>query len=136
MKTTAVWCGVLMLTIIVAASVGSGAKPTVPDPTLDDPLSDGQAQASAVVAGGCFWGIEEVFQHVKGVVSAASGYAGGSARTAQYNLVSSGTTGHAESVKVIYDPATVSYGQLLKVFFSVAHDPTQRGGPGPHMGPT
>jgi len=88
-----------------------------------------------VIAGGCFWGIEELYQHVRGVVSATSGYAGGSARNARYDLVSDGTTGHAESVKVTYDPSKVTYGQLLKIFFSVAHDPTQRGGQGPDTGP-
>jgi peptide-methionine (S)-S-oxide reductase len=88
-----------------------------------------------VVAGGCFWGVQAVFQHVKGVVSATSGYAGGTANTAQYEIVSSGRTGHAESVKVKYDPSRVSYGQLLKIFFSVAHDPTQLNEQGPDVGP-
>ena len=80
---------------------------------------------TAVFAGGCFWGVDAVFKHVKGVVSVVSGYAGGGAATAQYTVVSTGTTGHAESVQVIYDPGVVSYEQLLDVFFRVAHDPTE-----------
>jgi len=87
------------------------------------------------VAGGCFWGVQAVFQHVKGVTSATSGYAGGTARTAQYEVVSSGRTGHAESVRVTYDPSRISYGQLLKIFFTVAHDPTQLNEQGPDVGP-
>jgi len=87
-----------------------------------------------VFAGGCFWGVEAVFRHVKGVSGAVSGYAGGAAKFPDYGMVSSGTTGHAESVKVTYDPAQVSYGQLLKVYFSVAHDPTQLNRQGPDTG--
>jgi len=91
-------------------------------------------EQNAVVAGGCFWGIQAVFQHVKGVISATSGYAGGSAKSAEYELVSTGETGHAESVKIIYDPSKITYGQLLRVFFSVAHDPTQLNRQGPDEG--
>jgi len=91
-------------------------------------------QQAAVVAGGCFWGIQAVFQHVKGVVSATSGYSGGEARTADYEVVSTGETGHAESVKVTYDPSQITYGELLRVFFSVAHDPTQLNRQGPDEG--
>jgi peptide-methionine (S)-S-oxide reductase len=87
-----------------------------------------------VLSGGCFWGIQAVFQHVKGVTSAISGYSGGAADTAQYETVSTGTTGHAESVKITYDPSQVSYGQILKVFFSVAHDPTELNRQGPDDG--
>ena len=89
------------------------------------PDSAAAGPASAVFAGGCFWGIQGVFQHTKGVLSAVSGYAGGSATTAHYEIVGSGLTGHAESVKVVFDPKQVSYAQLLQIFFSVAHDPTQ-----------
>lgn len=89
---------------------------------------------TAVFAGGCFWGIQAVFQHVKGVVSATSGYAGGSVSKPSYEDVSSGQTGHAESVRVVFDPAVVSYGQLLRVFFSVAHDPTELNRQGPDVG--
>jgi len=88
----------------------------------------------AVLAGGCFWGVDGVFKHVKGVISVTSGYSGGSAGTAQYETVSTGTTGHAESVKIVYDPAKISYQQLLKVFFFVAHDPTELNRQGPDTG--
>jgi peptide-methionine (S)-S-oxide reductase len=91
-------------------------------------------QQTAVVAGGCFWGIQAVFQHVKGVISATSGYAGGSSKTAEYEIVSTGQTGHAESVQVTYDPSQITYGELLRVFFSVAHDPTQLNRQGPDQG--
>jgi peptide-methionine (S)-S-oxide reductase len=104
---------------------------TLPDPVVD--TSSGSS-ATAVLAGGCFWGIEAVFEHIKGVTNAVSGYAGGSAETADYQRVSSGTTGHAEAVQITYDPAQVSYGTLLKVFFSVAHDPTQLNRQGPDIG--
>jgi peptide-methionine (S)-S-oxide reductase len=87
-----------------------------------------------VFAGGCFWGVQAVFQHVSGVVDATSGYAGGAADTAKYDLVSTGDTGHAESVRVTFDPARVSFGQLLRVFFSVAHDPTELNRQGPDEG--
>ena len=93
------------------------------------------ATETAVFAGGCFWGVDAVFKHVKGVVQVVSGYAGGKAPTAHYELVSTGETGHAESVEVTYDPAQVSYRQLLQVFFTVAHDPTELNRQGPDMGP-
>ncbi len=93
-----------------------------------------EGKATAVFSGGCFWGIEAVFEHVRGVIDAVSGYSGGDASTAEYERVSTGTTGHAESVKVTYDPSQVSYGDLLRVFFSVAHDPTQLNRQGPDEG--
>ena len=111
-----------------------GQTTTLPNPTIDEPLAKTSAQEEAVFAGGCFWGVQAVFQHVRAVVSATSGYAGGMAATAQYEIVSSGTTGHAETVKVLYDPAKISYGQLLKIYFSVAHDPTQLNRQGPDTG--
>ncbi|HET7583879.1 MAG TPA: peptide-methionine (S)-S-oxide reductase MsrA [Gemmatimonadaceae bacterium] len=89
---------------------------------------------TAVFAGGCFWGIEAVFEHVKGVTDAVSGYAGGNAQTAEYETVSTGSTGHAESVQVVFDPSQISYGKLLQIFFSVAHDPTQLNRQGPDVG--
>jgi peptide-methionine (S)-S-oxide reductase len=104
---------------------------------LPAPAVDEQKNASletAVFAGGCFWGVQGVFQHVKGVANAVSGYAGGEAGTAQYETVSSGSTGHAESVKVTYDPKQVSYGRLLQIYFSVAHDPTELNRQGPDEG--
>ncbi|KRE92505.1 methionine sulfoxide reductase A [Frateuria sp. Soil773] len=115
-----------------AASAANDAV-ALPDPALD-PAPAAPGEQVAVFAGGCFWGVEAVFDHVKGVRRAWSGYAGGSADTANYERVSEGDTGHAESVKVLYDPRQVSYGQLLKVFFSVAHDPTQLNRQGPDRG--
>ena len=91
-------------------------------------------EQTAVLAGGCFWGVDAVFKHVRGVSSVVSGYAGGNAATARYEVVSTGTTGHAESVKITYDPSQVSYAQLLRVFFSVAHDPTELNRQGPDTG--
>ena len=115
---------------------GARSKPiALPDPKLDAPKAAAKTDAVAVFAGGCFWGVEAVFEHVKGVKDAVSGYAGGKSGGAQYETVSSGDTGHAESVKVTYDPAKVSYGQLLKVYFSVAHDPTQLNRQSPDVGP-
>jgi peptide-methionine (S)-S-oxide reductase len=92
------------------------------------------SQQTAVIAGGCFWGIQAVFQHTRGVIRATSGYSGGAANTAEYELVSTGETGHAESVQIEYDPSKITYGQLLRVFFSVAHDPTQLNRQGPDEG--
>ena len=106
----------------------------LPDPAVDPASAPSAGPQTAVIAGGCFWGIQAVFQHVKGVVSATSGYSGGSAATAHYEQVGEGNTGHAESVKVTFDPAQISYGQLLKVFFSVAHDPTELNRQGPDTG--
>jgi peptide-methionine (S)-S-oxide reductase len=115
---------------------GARSKPiALPDPKLDAPKAAAKADAVAVFAGGCFWGVEAVFEHVKGVKEAVSGYAGGKSGSAHYETVSTGDTGHAESVKVTYDPGKVSYGQLLKVYFSVAHDPTQLNRQSPDVGP-
>ena len=105
----------------------------IPPPALDASAASA-AQEKAVIAGGCFWGVQAVFQHVKGVSSAVSGYAGGQAATADYDTVSGGRTGHAESVEITYDPKQVSYGQLLQIYFSVAHDPTQLNRQGPDSG--
>jgi len=118
----------------IACNTASASATKIPDPVLDTPLATAKGEQTAVLAGGCFWGIEAVFEHVKGVIDVKSGYAGGSAATAQYGKVSSGQTGHAESVKITYDPSQVSYGQLLKVFFSVAHDPTELNRQGPDTG--
>jgi len=98
------------------------------------PSSAAKGEQTAVLAGGCFWGVDGVFKHVKGVTNVVSGYSGGSATTAEYEVVSSGTTGHAESVKITYDPSQVSYSQLLRVFFSVATDPTELNRQGPDEG--
>ena len=104
----------------------------IPFPRSDLPASDGVQ--TVVLAGGCFWGVQGVFQHTRGVVSAVSGYAGGNLTTAKYDLVSTGTTGHAESVQVKYDPKVISYGKILQIFFSVVHDPTQLNRQGPDTG--
>jgi peptide-methionine (S)-S-oxide reductase len=118
----------------IACNAGDNAITTVPNPAVDAPIATSKAEQTAVVAGGCFWGIQAVFQHVKGVINATSGYSGGAANTAEYELVSTGDTGHAESVKITYDPSQITYGQLLRVFFSVAHDPTQLNRQGPDSG--
>jgi peptide-methionine (S)-S-oxide reductase len=118
----------------VACTAGNAAGVAIPGPGVDAAKAAKSGEQTAVVAGGCFWGIQAVFQHVKGVVSATSGYSGGDAKTAQYEIVSTGETGHAESVKITYDPAQVRYGELLRVFFSVAHDPTQLNRQGPDDG--
>jgi peptide-methionine (S)-S-oxide reductase len=134
-KKAAVVIVVVVLAGVVAWSRAAAADHGVlPNPVVDAPLSEKAGEQTAVVSGGCFWGIQAVFQHVKGVKSATSGYSGGSAATAEYELVSTGETGHAESVKIVFDPAQVSYGQLLRVFFSVAHDPTELNRQGPDTG--
>jgi peptide-methionine (S)-S-oxide reductase len=122
---------VFFLMVLLAGC--SGAK-TLPDPATDAPLAKTSGQESVVFAGGCFWGVQAVFEHVKGVKSATAGYAGGAAKTAHYEVVSDGNTGHAESVQVIYDPSQITFGQLLKVFFSVVHDPTELNRQGPDEG--
>jgi peptide-methionine (S)-S-oxide reductase len=115
-------------------SLQAAEQPVViPAPSFDNPKAKGNLQ-TAVFAGGCFWGVQGVFEHVRGVRKAVSGYAGGDRTQASYEIVSSGTTGHAESVQVTFDPAEVSYGELLQVFFSVAHDPTQLDRQGPDTG--
>lgn len=127
--------------VLVFAAAGASAclaragATAVPPPVVDLPLAPETGEASAVLAGGCFWGIEAVFEHVRGVIRATSGYAGGTAETAQYDIVSGGRTGHAEAVEVVYDPSQITYGQLLHVFFSVAHDPTELNRQGPDVGP-
>lgn len=116
------------------AHAGGRTAATLPSPVVDAALTTGRVEQTAVVSGGCFWGIQAVFQHVKGVINATSGYSGGAANTAEYELVSNGDTGHAESVKITYDPSQITYGQLLRIFFSVAHDPTQLNRQGPDTG--
>lgn len=113
------------------ASAGNGPT-ALPDPTAD--ALPAQGEQTAVLAGGCFWGMQSVFEHVRGVRKVWAGYAGGDASTAQYERVSDGDTGHAESVKIVFDPAKISYGQLLKIYFSVATDPTELNRQGPDVG--
>jgi peptide-methionine (S)-S-oxide reductase len=105
-----------------------------PPPNVDAPLATAAGKETAVFAGGCFWGTQAVFQRVKGVIATTTGYAGGSASTATYDQVVTETSGHAESVEVVYDPSRISYGQLLRIFFSVAHDPTELNRQGPDVG--
>ena len=124
----------VILVGVVACNAGDRTAVSIPNPAVDSTLAPAKAEQTAVVAGGCFWGIQAVFQHVKGVISATSGYSGGAANTAEYELVSNGDTGHAESVKITYDSSQITYGQLLRVFFSVAHDPTQLNRQGPDTG--
>lgn len=131
--------GLLAITIAFAGVAcepylnAAEATKVIAAPTYDNPKSAGALQ-TAVFSGGCFWGVQGVFEHVKGVRQAVSGYAGGDRAHAQYDLVSTGTTGHAESVQVSFDPAQVTYGELLQVFFSVAHDPTELNRQGPDQG--
>jgi peptide-methionine (S)-S-oxide reductase len=119
---------------VIACDAGDKPIPAVPSAAVDALVATSKGEQTAVVAGGCFWGIQAVFQHVKGVINATSGYSGGGANTAEYERVSAGDTGHAESVKITYDPSQITYGQLLRVFFSVAHDPTQLNRQGPDSG--
>lgn len=116
-------------------SASGSTASAIPAPTIDEPASGRPKSETAVLAGGCFWGVQGVFQHVKGVSSAQSGYAGGDAASADYETVSTGTTKHAESVRVTYDPTQVTYGQLLRVFFGVVQDPTELDYQGPDIGP-
>jgi peptide-methionine (S)-S-oxide reductase len=125
--------GALAITAFaVAPSLAAEDAVIIPAPTTDAQAANGLQ--TAVLAGGCFWGVQGVFQHTAGVVNAVSGYAGGSKATADYNMVSTGTTGHAESVEVKYDPKKISYGKILQIYFSVAHDPTQLNRQGPDTG--
>ena len=112
----------------------ASAATVIPDPAVDETLASQKGQETVVVSGGCFWGVQAVFQHVKGVTSATSGYSGGTVKNPNYEQVSSGETGHAESVQIVYDPSKITLGQLLKVFFSVAHDPTELNRQGPDTG--
>lgn len=123
-------CGILL----AACPIFAAPKPPIPAPTADASLAPQAGRETAVFAGGCFWGVQAVFQRVKGVISTATGYSGGSASTATYAQVGTERTGHAESVEVIFDPSRITYGKLLQIFFSVAHDPTQLNRQGPDVG--
>ncbi len=129
------WLALLLVGLTACSSaVAHDDAVALPDPKLDAPKAPAAQEQVAVLAGGCFWGMQAVFEHVKGVKRVWAGYAGGAADTAHYERVGDGDTGHAESVKVLFDPAQVSYGQLLKVYFSVAHDPTELNRQGPDDG--
>ncbi len=122
--------------VLVGGSAAAEKAVRLPAPLLDAPVAAAAQpeRATAVFAGGCFWGVQAVFQHTQGVLNAVSGYAGGAKETASYALIGSGRTGHAESVRVSYDPKQISYGKLLQIYFSVAHDPTQLNRQGPDSG--
>jgi peptide-methionine (S)-S-oxide reductase len=141
MRAPVMLVAVLTLAVMMSAACSSlGGSPraaavaTIPGPAMDEPAAKPGTSETAVLAGGCFWGVQGVFQHVKGVSQAVSGYAGGQASTAHYETVGTGTTGHAESVRITYDPTQVSFGQLLHIFFSVVHDPTEKDRQGPDVG--
>jgi peptide-methionine (S)-S-oxide reductase len=125
---------VALIVICVSFAASGASKNPLPAAANDEPMAQKPGKQTAVFAGGCFWGTQSVFERVKGVMATTVGYAGGSADTATYPQVTTETTGHAESVQVIYDPAKITYGQLLRIFFSVAHDPTQLNRQGPDVG--
>ena len=120
--------------LVATLAAAAATNPLVPQAATDVPLAKQPGKEKAVFAGGCFWGVQSVFQRVKGVSATTAGYSGGSAKTATYKQVITETTGHAESVEVVYDPSRITYGQLLRVFFSVVHDPTQLNRQGPDVG--
>jgi peptide-methionine (S)-S-oxide reductase len=130
--------GVLALPIVWAlwgtSAMSRETATVIPPPALDEPAAAGAAPETAVLAGGCFWGVQAVFQHVNGVRRVLSGYSGGTAPSARYDIVSAGRTDHAESVEIVFDPAIVSYGTILQIFFSVAHNPTELDRQGPDVG--
>jgi peptide-methionine (S)-S-oxide reductase len=129
-----IWTLSLLIAIGGAVFTASAARGPVPDFAGASQFAAPHGKQTAVLAGGCFWGVDGVFKHVKGVISVVSGFSGGSAWTAHYETVSTGTTGHAESVKIVYDPSVISYPELLKIFFSVALDPTELNRQGPDTG--
>ena len=124
----------LAVALSVSPLIAQAKSAEIPAPTLMEQQSADQATEKAVLAGGCFWGVQAVFQHVKGVKNVVSGYAGGKADTAQYELVSSGTTGHAESVEITFDPKAINYATILQIYFAVAHNPTELNFQGPDSG--
>jgi peptide-methionine (S)-S-oxide reductase len=127
--------GILLLsTLMLACAAGAATKMPIPAAKVDVPVTSAAGKQTAVFAGGCFWGTQAVFERLKGVIKTTVGYSGGSASTATYDQVTTETTGHAESVEVVYDPSRITYGQLLRIFFSVAHDPTQLNRQGPDVG--
>jgi peptide-methionine (S)-S-oxide reductase len=124
----------LLSAVLLTHSIGLAAKQSFPEPALDMPAAADNTAETAVLAGGCFWGVEGVFERIKGVKKAVSGFAGGQKSTAHYEVVSTGRTGHAESVQVTFDPKQITFGQLLMVYFSVVHDPTELNRQGPDTG--
>jgi peptide-methionine (S)-S-oxide reductase len=126
----AAFCLVLAFSTFASSKTGT----SFPKPALDHPIASAPSQETAVLAGGCFWGVQAVYEHTRGVISVTSGYAGGNAGSAHYEMVSTGNTGHAESVKIVFDPSRITYGQILMIFFSVAHNPTELNKQGPDWG--
>lgn len=124
----------MILTILGGTLACQAGGTPVPPPRVDEAKAAAPANETIVLAGGCFWGVQAVFQHVKGVLKATSGYSGGELKNPDYETVSTGTTGHAESVQIVYDSSQITYGQLLRIFFSVAHDPTELNRQGPDEG--
>jgi peptide-methionine (S)-S-oxide reductase len=124
----------LLFVLLLCAGCRASARTPIPAAQQDAALAPTPGQQTAVFAGGCFWGVQSVFERVKGVIATTAGYSGGSAGTATYGQVTTETTGHAESVRVVYDPSRITYGQLLRIFFSVVHDPTQLNRQGPDVG--
>jgi peptide-methionine (S)-S-oxide reductase len=140
MPRSRILAALALLTVLAAGIIGLRIMPSsaesarvIAPPVLDEPAGQAATEV-AVLAGGCFWGVQGVFQHVEGVTSAVSGYAGDAKETAEYDKVGSGRTGHAEAVRINYDPRKVSYGRLLQIYFSVAHDPTELNRQGPDVG--
>lgn len=127
---------IVILTLLVSCGANAAANKEIPLPTVDMPASEATGPQVAVLAGGCFWGMQGLFEHVRGVTRVVAGYAGGDKATAHYEMVGTETTGHAESVQITFDPKQISYGQLLRLYFSVAHDPTQLDRQGPDRGPS
>ena len=123
-----------LATLLFAGVAQAAPRPPIPAATTDGSLAPAPGSQAAVFAGGCFWGTQSVFERVRGVLKTTVGYAGGAASTATYDQVTTETTGHAESIEVVYDPSKITYGQLLRIFFSVAHDPTQLNRQGPDVG--
>src|SRR5579864_1614163 len=121
---------------VLGCSVKAAPRAPIPPAQVDVALATKSGRQSAVFAGGCFWGTQAVFERVKGVLATTVGYSGGAKETATYDQVTTETTGHAESVEIVYDPSRITYGQLLRIFFSVAHDPTQLNRQGPDVGPS
>ena len=135
-RSTRIICGLFLLLLISLAPTrwSPAARAAIPDPSVDETLAAKKGHSTIVLAGGCFWGLQAVFEHVKGVSRVTAGYSGGTVKNPGYEEVSSGNTGHAESVEIVYDPSKITLGQLLKVFFSVAHDPTELNRQGPDTG--
>jgi peptide-methionine (S)-S-oxide reductase len=136
MNTNKALVAVTVVALALSCGVRADSPKEIPAPVVDTPASEAKGSEVAVLAGGCFWGLQGMFEHVRGVTKVVAGYAGGEKATAHYEMVGTETTGHAESVEITFDPKQISYGQLLRLYFSVAHDPTQLNRQGPDRGPS